>query len=107
MTGEEHSNSFSHTILITIRHTNRKSDGRIIDHAHFINPQEFMPEGFFLQIMLPDYQPTNSITQTLAFPFATLTYLLYFCSPILKLFLTNKQGNEQLRIDGDFYPCAV
>ncbi len=30
----------------------------------------------------------------------------YLCSPFLNNFINKKQGNEQLRIDGDFYPCS-
>ena len=40
------------------------------------------------------------------YPAKTLPLLPVLKTDLTKLFIKNK-GNEQLRIDGDFYPCAI
>lgn len=39
--------------------------------------------------------------------FAVSQRIRSFAARIIKILFNQKQGNEQLRIDGDFYPCAV
>jgi len=74
----------------------------------YVEPSLFLWQALLLKIVLPsDKKAYDLFAYLFLISLALSTFQLTFATRILKKLLIKTKVNAALRIDGDFYSCAI